>query len=314
MTPRLNKGPSPEDTGPSRQWRFSVFLYENLQPISLTVTVHSSRIEIYYDFRLYRHVIKMNLDGYAEEKVWRSGKLLHRESVATQPNFANQNSDYSKLPYLKSYFVAGAGNGFLGMGITKEERFTDVYIKVMVYERMFCFQVVQQRIDLNILTVAIEPSSFEIDVAGSDMGQLSEVLDYQVEKASPRELVVAATSGIRPTPKNDIDEAIEVPMLKGWYESEFGIGQKTSDLYLMNYEIRRQSTPEAGYQVLYSHPRKEGQQVPRFIPSAEIDKPQILGNQVTSLCPTCNTRCAAQLEQVSYFGCRECKSTWWQKR
>jgi hypothetical protein len=101
---------------------------------------------------------------------------------------------------------------------------------------------------------------------------------------------------------------------KTWYESEFGIGQKTSDLYLMHYEIRRQTGPETGYQVLYSHPRKAGQQIPRFIPSAEIDKPQILGNQVTSLCPTCNTRCAAQLEQVSYFGCRECKSTWWQKR
>ena len=146
------------------------------------------------------------------------------------------------------------------------------------------------------------------------MGQLNDVSDDQVETTILQAVVVPPVAQRPITPKIVHEPQIEIPQLKNWYESEFGIGQKTSDLYLMHYEVRRQIVPETGYQVLYSHPRKAGQQVPRFIPSAEIDKPQILGNQVTSLCPTCNTRCAAQLEQVSYFGCRECKSTWWQKR
>lgn len=102
--------------------------------------------------------------------------------------------------------------------------------------------------------------------------------------------------------------------LKTWYESEFGIGQKTSDLYLMHYEIRRQTSPEIGYQVLYSHPRKEGQQVPQFISAEVIDKPMISGNFVKSACPKCNIVCTAELGQSIYFGCHGCKFTWWQKQ
>ena len=172
MSIRFNNDPFSEPAGPSREWVFSVFLYKNLQPISLTVTVNARYIEISYDFGMYKHTIKMNSNGYAEEKVWRSGKLLNHEKTSTQPNFAHATGPLSKLPFLKSYFVAGAGNGFLGMGITREERFQDVYIKVMLYERRFCFQIVQQQIDLEILTVSIDPSSFAIDCEGSHMGQI----------------------------------------------------------------------------------------------------------------------------------------------
>lgn len=132
-----------------------------------------------------------------------------------------------------------------------------------------------------------------------------------VERRSAADARQSETQKVESAPTERMSHS---PHVKGWYESEFGIGQKTSDLYLMNYEVRRQSTPEAGYQVLYSHPRKEGQQVPRFIHASEIDKPQILGQTMTSLCPVCNTRCSAQRDPVSYFECRECKFTWWQRK
>lgn len=313
MSLRFNKDPFSDPAGPSRQWVFGVFLYKNLQPISLAVTVNARYIDISYDFGMYKHTIKMNSDGYAEEKVWLSAKLLNHEKTSTQPNFAHVTGPSSKPPFLKSYFVAGAGNGFLGMGITREERFPDVYIKVMLYEGRFCFQVVQQQIDLNILTASFEPNSFEIDYEGSHMGQLIKEPAGILERGNSSPVISAPTEEIRTKPivVNKIKD--EVVTLKKWYESEFGIGEKTSDLFLMSYEVQRQFRPESGYQVLYSHPRKEGQHIPKFIPAAEIDKPLISGSTVTSLCPSCNARTAAQLDQVSYFRCRECKFTWWQK-
>jgi hypothetical protein len=314
MSLRFNKDHFSDPTGPSRQWVFGVFLYKNLQPISLIVTVKARYIEISYDFGIYKHTIKMNSDGYAEEKVWRSGKLLTHGKISTQPNFEYDTDPSSNLPYLKSYFVAGAANGFLGMGITREERFPDVYIKVMLYERRFCFQVVQQQIDLNILTVSIEPSSFDMDYEGSHMGQLLKGPAGIVERRISPPVNAATAEEMRTKPIAVNEAQSEVATLKKWYESEFGIGEKTSDLFLMSYEVRRQFRPDSGYQVLYSHPRKEGQHIPKFIPATEIDKPLISGSTVTSLCPSCNTRAAAKLEEASYFACRKCKLTWWQKR
>jgi hypothetical protein len=314
MSIRFNNDPFSEPAGPSREWIFSVFLYKNLQPISLTATVNARYIDISYDFGMYKHAIKMNSDGYAEEKVWRSGKLLTHEKTSTQPNFANATDYSSKLPLLKSYFVAGAGNGFLGMGITREERFPDVYIKVMLYEGRFCFQIVQQQIELDILTVSIDPSSFDIDCDGSHMGQLIKGPVGQVERRISPPVIAAPVREIRTKPIVINKVQNEVTPLKKWYESEFGIGEKTSDLFLMSYEVQRQFRPESGYQVLYSHPRKEGQQIPKFILALEIDKPHISGGTVTSLCPSCNTRAAAKQDEVSYFSCRECKFTWWQRK
>lgn len=105
-----------------------------------------------------------------------------------------------------------------------------------------------------------------------------------------------------------------VEPLKTWYESEFGLGQKEGELYLMHFEIERKGPPDAGYKILYTHPRKEGQQIPRFVPEAMVEKLLISGRTVTSSCPKCNARCSGELDQSIYFGCRKCGFTWWQRR
>ena len=99
-----------------------------------------------------------------------------------------------------------------------------------------------------------------------------------------------------------------------WYKSDYGIGEKRSDLYFMDFEIQRLESPEAGYKILHPHPRKEGQVVPRFVLDAEIEKPVIRGRTVSSACPDCRTTCSSPLEQTMYFKCVDCQTSWWQKR
>lgn len=117
-----------------------------------------------------------------------------------------------------------------------------------------------------------------------------------------------------PASSQNISPPSSQKKLKTWYESEFGIGQKTSDLYLLQYEIRRQTAPERGIHILFTHPRKAGQQIPRFIPDDEIEQIQISSQLQISSCPECGTECAAKVEVSMFFGCNKCGFTWWQRK
>jgi ribosomal protein S27AE len=111
-----------------------------------------------------------------------------------------------------------------------------------------------------------------------------------------------------------VDSKPKTKRPKAWYESKYGIGQKEGDLYLMHFEVKRHASPNAGYQILHTHPRTYGQVVPSFVPDTDIEKPVVSGRTVTSSCPKCDTSCIAELDQSLYFSCSECGCTWWQKR
>ena len=315
MSLKTNYDPFAMPNSPSREWTFGVFIYQNLPSISLIVSANARFISIIYEFGVYRHNIRMNVNGQADDRVWRSGKLLSQENTVTEPNYANPTGSANKPPYVKSHFVAGAANGILGIGITREARFPDVYIKVAVYEGLFCFQVVQEQINTNILTVTVAPSTLEVDVVGSDMGQL--ISEGQLTRTTPPPVVakVEATATAQTTLATTKSEArVEISRSRAWYKSDYGIGAKRSDLYFMDFEIKRLDAPEAGYKILHPHPRKEGQVVPRFVLDAEIEKPTIRGGTVSSSCPNCNALCSSPNEQNMYFKCAACHTSWWQKR
>jgi len=99
-----------------------------------------------------------------------------------------------------------------------------------------------------------------------------------------------------------------------WYASDCGIGDKRSDLYLMQFEYERTSSPESGYQVRSTTPRNYGQVIPKFISDRDVDAPINSGRKVSSACPDCRTRCSSPLEQTMYFKCADCQTSWWQKR
>jgi hypothetical protein len=303
----------------------------------------------------------MNADGYADDRVWRSERLLTAVTTFTEPTQTYPTPPTGNLPYLKSHFVGGAGNGLFGIGITREERFPDVYIKVAKYENLFCFQVVQDQINANILTVSISQNTLEIDVDGSDMGQLIGTKEESVSRAIPQSVVVKAASNttvkttiakperlvqtesvytqdvlnhvqksnarltkrtleIQPThqPVNDNQRDRDSQPKKGqqiaWYASDYGIGDKRSDLYLMQFEYERTSSPESGYRVRSTTPRNYGQVIPKFISDRDVDAPSNSGRKVSSACPDCRTRCSSPLEQTMYFKCADCQTSWWQKR
>lgn len=259
----------------------------------------------------------MNVNGHADDRVWRSGKLLSQENTATEPNYANSTGSTNKLPYFQSHFVAGAANGIFGIGITREERFPDVFIRVAIYEGLFLFQVMQQQINAEILSASILPSTLEIDVTESDMGQLTGTKKEPISRVTPQPVVVKAPSNTTVkttivTPR--IEPPVEIIRSRAWYKSDYGIGEKRSDLYFMDFEIKRLESPEAGYKILHPHPRKEGQVVPRFVSDAEIEQPSVRGGTVTSSCPNCNAVCSSPNEQNMYFKCAGCQTSWWQKR
>lgn len=128
-------------------------------------------------------------------------------------------------------------------------------------------------------------------------------------------MVKVASVGITTSPeqKTKTDKSVQPP-IASWYKSDYGIGEKRSDLYFMHFEIQRLESPEAGYKILHPHPRKEGQVVPRFVLDAEIEKPTIRGGTVASSCPNCKTVCSSPNEQNMYFKCANCQTSWWQKR
>jgi len=98
-----------------------------------------------------------------------------------------------------------------------------------------------------------------------------------------------------------------------WYESEFGIGNKLTKLFLYSHEIQRTDSPSLGYKVLHTHPREQGQSVPSFVSDTEIEKPLVSRGQLESTCPKCGVMCSAQADALSYFSCGKCKHNWWQR-
>ena len=361
MSLRANYDPFAMPTSPSREWTFGVFIYQNLPSITLTVSANAKFVSITYEFGLYQHNIRMNVNGHADDRVWRSGKLLSQKNSATELNYANSTAPTDRLPYFQSHFVAGAANGIFGIGITREERFPDVFIRVAIYEGLFVFQVVQQQINAEILSASIVPSTLEIDVTGSDMGQLIGTKEESVSRAIPQSVVVKAASNttvkttiakperlvqtesvytqdvlnhvqksnarltkrnleIQPAhqPVNNNQRDRDSQPKKGqqiaWYASDYGIGDKRSDLYLMQFEYERTSSPESGYRVRSTTPRNYGQVIPKFIADRDVDAPSNSGRKVSSACPDCRTTCSSPLEQTMYFKCAGCHTSWWQKR
>jgi len=186
-----------------------------------------------------------------------------------------------------------------------------------------------------VIDLCIKPSRVStVDVKTADVGVLpaaqSESNDVQISRGSPRFVesqrkefnektlpsrvkIASADVATLLEQKPKTDKSVQPPIAR-WYKSDYGIGEKRSDLYFMDFEIKRLESPEAGYKILHPHPRKEGQVVPRFVLDAEIEKPVIRGRTVSSACPDCRTTCSSPLEQTMYFKCVDCQTFWWQKR
>jgi hypothetical protein len=186
-----------------------------------------------------------------------------------------------------------------------------------------------------VIDLCIKPSrASTVDVKSADVGVLPatqpEPNDVQIPRENPRFVesqrkefnektsssrvkVASAVVATLSEQKTKTDKSVQ-PSIARWYKSDYGIGEKRSDLYFMDFEIKRLESPEAGYKILHPHPRKEGQVVPRFVFDAEIEKPSIRGGAVASSCPNCKTVCSSPNEQNMYFKCADCQTSWWQKR
>ena len=149
-----------------RQRVYELKLYQNMQPIALMMTLNHEAIFLSYQFGAYFHKISMDSKGYFMEEVSRQAKVLtinnSKPTVFTNAPPPDANTG-EKLNHVVTHFVAGAGNGFLGMGITKEERFPDAYIEISAYKNLyFEFSVIQKQLFSPIMTSIMNSRNLDI--------------------------------------------------------------------------------------------------------------------------------------------------------
>lgn len=114
---------------------FKLIINNYLPVIPLRVVSHKDKIVIDYSLGSYHHVMEMVANGDYAEVVFRNQKVIENNASFNIPNHKYEiNIDQVEGKVINAYmsnFVVGAGNGFLGMGITKAERLKDCYFTII---------------------------------------------------------------------------------------------------------------------------------------------------------------------------------------
>lgn len=108
--------------------------------------VVAGEFRLAFVFGLYEQFVVMNLAGQLYEDISRDGKKICVNQLKTAP--PREWFPYVKegvaIGFYQAGFVAGAGNGLFGLGISKAERFPDFYWKLWVTNhKIFHLQIVQ---------------------------------------------------------------------------------------------------------------------------------------------------------------------------
>ena len=123
-----------------KTYTFALKIRNYLPDFFIKVNIDMNYIETEYLFGPYKHNLLMTKTGDYKETVFRKDKELtsFKSPGGLYKQFTPIEVDKGKnLNYTNSNFVIGAGNGFFGLGITKEERAEDAYISVWCSEKGF---------------------------------------------------------------------------------------------------------------------------------------------------------------------------------
>ncbi len=167
-------------------------------------------------------------------------------------------------------------------------------------------------VDIRLVFAAVNDALNDLRLIYVNWPQAFAFWDHWYEEiVSSREASGVASEKSNSNPSKDNVQPIPTsPRI--WYSSQYGIGNKKTDLFLFSHEINRTYYP-SGYKVLHTYIRNEGQPVPAFVSDQEIEKPTIKRSIAESACPSCGTPCSTKADDMAYFICSKCKQNWRQR-
>ena len=142
-----------------RDYQVAVKIYANVPEVPITIRLYRDRINVMYDFGSYGLSLKMLTNGDCSEIINRGEKVLSNNG-ALGGRFQQSTPIDAKigkvLSFFKSPFLAGAGNGILGFGVTKVERFPDCFITLEATANSFFVLTVTVNSYINVLRLTFD--------------------------------------------------------------------------------------------------------------------------------------------------------------
>ena len=98
-----------------------------------------------------------------------------------------------------------------------------------------------------------------------------------------------------------------------WYQTEQGIGDKLSKIFIQTGDLSRVGLPIPGYQITFGESYQYDLRAPTFISSDKIEQPIIQDGKVIVSCPKCGQRCRGTNYDHIEMTCPKCSQKWTQR-
>jgi len=115
------------------------------------------------------------------------------------------------------------------------------------------------------------------------------------------------------TQDSAIKSLLEPTHSSSWYQSELGIGDKLTNIFISNLDLVKVELPLPGYQITFQHSLQYDLRAPNFISRDLIETPSKKDGKVIISCPSCTQRCRGKLFTHLEMTCPKCSQTWTQR-
>jgi len=119
---------------------YELFIFGSSRPLKIAIThFQHDGLLLRYVLGLYIHEINLSENGLIEEKILKGERLISSETSSPKA-FWNAPPSSTRVNFTKFPIISGAGNGIFGFGVTKIERFENLYFNLVVHKDS-CFTV-----------------------------------------------------------------------------------------------------------------------------------------------------------------------------
>lgn len=98
-----------------------------------------------------------------------------------------------------------------------------------------------------------------------------------------------------------------------WYQTDLGIGDKLSNIFIENGDLVKVELPLPGYQITFNKTLQYDLRAPNFLSREHIELPQKSDGKVIISCPKCGQRCRGKMFSQLEMTCPKCAQTWTQR-
>lgn len=112
---------------------YDIYVFGPQKPLRLTFRIFLNSLFIFYVFGSYKHQISLGADGSIEEVLLRGDRVLSTEKILPKI-YTNAPPSSKKINNAKLNLVSGAANGIFGIGITKAERFENLFLCLDIFK------------------------------------------------------------------------------------------------------------------------------------------------------------------------------------